>query len=221
MGKPVRRLRPLLPRQARGRRQRRDPFHRHRLQAARRQDLPLPRLSAASPAGSRLRQIDPGRGARTELAPGHLRLSAGRRRTGPLRLASARFGFAGQRARGRRLGARPGLGQRDRPCARTLAGPDRQMAEPQAARAALKPPAAGRAPFAMRQQLALLTARQRVSVDGRLDRVPTSGRAAAQASATRRQAGLECREVAQARRSSNHSSRPRLPSFSRHSTTPR
>ena len=33
MGKPMRRLRALLPRQARGRRHRRNPFHRYRLQA--------------------------------------------------------------------------------------------------------------------------------------------------------------------------------------------
>ena len=66
--------------------------------------------------------------------PVDLRLSACRRRTGSLRLASARFGFAGQRARGRRLRARPGLRQRERPCARILAAPDRQMAEPPAAR---------------------------------------------------------------------------------------
>src|ERR1700722_6060347 len=39
MGKPVRRLRSLLPRQARGRGHGRDSFHRHWLQAARRQDV--------------------------------------------------------------------------------------------------------------------------------------------------------------------------------------
>ena len=56
--------------------------------------------------------------------------------TGSFRMASAQVGFARQRARSRRLGARPGQGQRERPCARTLAGPDRQVAEPQAARPA-------------------------------------------------------------------------------------
>ena len=77
------------------------------------------------------------RGSRAELAPRHLRLPAGRRGTGSARLASARFGFARQRARGRRLRAWPGLGQRERPCARILAAPDRQMAKPPAPRPAL------------------------------------------------------------------------------------
>ena len=81
MGKPMRRLRPLLPRQARGRGHGRDSFHRYRLQAARRQDVPMHRLSAPSPEGSRLRAADGGCGAQFELAPGHLRLSTGGQRT--------------------------------------------------------------------------------------------------------------------------------------------
>src|SRR6185437_15923841 len=138
MGKLVRRLRPLLPRQARGRGHGRNSFHRYRLQAARRQDVPMHGLSAPPPACSRLRAAHGGRGAQSKLASRHLRLSIGGEGTGPARLASAGFGFARQRARGGRVGAGPGQGERERSCSGTLAGPDRQVAEPQAARPRLR-----------------------------------------------------------------------------------
>ena len=79
----MRRLRPLLPGQARGRGHGRNSFHRYRLQAARRQDVPMHRLSAPSQGCSRLREADGGRGPSTQLASRHLRLSVGGQGTGP------------------------------------------------------------------------------------------------------------------------------------------
>jgi hypothetical protein len=172
MGKPMRRLRPLLPRQARGRGHGRDSFHGYWLQAARRQDMPMHRLSAPPPEGSRLREADGGRGPEFELAAGHLRLSVGGQGRGPVQLASAGVGFARQRARGGDLSARPGFGQRDRPCSRILAGPDRQMAEPQAARPALRSGLRRRAQQTFGEEIVLrLDARQdeEISAADRLD----------------------------------------------------
>ena len=132
VGEPVRRLRALLPRQARGRRHRRHSLYRRRLHVARRQDLPLSRLSSPKQSGSRLRPADALRRSHALLAAGHLRLSTCLGRQGPTELASARLRFGGQRPRRRRLHPRAGLCLRGRPWARSVAGSDCPVAEPPA-----------------------------------------------------------------------------------------
>ena len=101
VGEPVRRLRPLLPGQARGRGRRHDLFHRHRLPAARRQELPLPRLRQPHRARARLRAADRGQSCRAQLAAADLRLPPGRGRPRSLLVAPAGLGRSGERACGR------------------------------------------------------------------------------------------------------------------------
>ena len=107
MGEPVRRLRALLPRQTRGRGHRRNPFHRHRLQVARR-----PRPAAARDYRRRRRRVPdcvkltPEAARSLVLAARHLRLSRARRGARSGLVASARLGLARDRPRGRRFGAR-------------------------------------------------------------------------------------------------------------------
>ena len=107
VGVAVRRLRQVLPGQARGRRRfLQDLFHRCRLQAARRRDLPLHRLQAPHRQGEGLRAADAAQHPPHRLAAAVLRLPARRRRQGPLLVASADLGRSGDRAHRRRLGAR-------------------------------------------------------------------------------------------------------------------
>ena len=85
----------------------------------------------------RLREAISGRGPQFSLVSGHLRLSIGGQRRGPVQLASAGVRFAhsvheaGVSGRGR-------VSVSETDIRRRLAGPDRQMAEPQAARPALR-----------------------------------------------------------------------------------
>lgn len=87
VGEPVRRLRPVLPDEARGRGYRRGPPHRYRLHAARRPDLPVPRLRKAAEARARLRAPDARGGAVDRVAAADLRVPARARRAAALPVA--------------------------------------------------------------------------------------------------------------------------------------
>ena len=92
VGIALRRLRQMLPVEARGRGHRRDLLHQRRLPAVRRRDLPLRRLCEPAGAGAGLRRADAAECPHHLLAAGHLRLPAGRRGQRPLLVASAGVG---------------------------------------------------------------------------------------------------------------------------------
>src|SRR6478735_7889437 len=98
MGEPVRRVRPVLPDEARGRGYRRGPPHGCRLHAPRRAHLPLPRLSAPSEAGARLRPFDTRGGAHDPVAAADLRLPSRPGRRAALPVASPDLGTGSERA---------------------------------------------------------------------------------------------------------------------------
>ena len=77
MGKPVRRLRPLLPEQADRRGHQRDGVYRRQLQAARLHKLPLQRLCPPPGQGEGLRAAHPAQCAAAQMAAADLRLSPG------------------------------------------------------------------------------------------------------------------------------------------------
>ena len=132
VGKPLRRLRPLLPQQARGGGHRQDLLHRRRLPPARRRGLPLPRLPAPARQGQRLRPPHPQKPRPHLLAAAVLRLRPRRRGQGPLLVAPARLRRPRHRPHRRRLRARPRRRQREGRARRGARGAHRQLA-PEAA----------------------------------------------------------------------------------------
>src|SRR5690606_29021568 len=100
MGGSLRRLRPLLPRQVRGRRYRRDRLYRCRLHVARWRNLPLPRLQEPAEESCRLHTPYAGSGADFELAAADMCLPAPGGRKGHSGMAPAHYGRSGKRASG-------------------------------------------------------------------------------------------------------------------------
>src|ERR1700761_3668523 len=98
VGEPVRRVRPVLPAEARGRGYRRGPPHRYRLYPARRPHLPVPRLSPPAEARARLRAPDPRGGPDDRLAAADLRLPPRAGRRAALSVASPDLGPGVERA---------------------------------------------------------------------------------------------------------------------------
>src|SRR6266446_2177323 len=116
MGKPVRRLRAVLPRKARGRGYRQDLFHPRFLQASGCGSMCLQGLCEPVRPGSGLREAHPGKCPHPELAAAELRLQAGGRGARSVLVASAYFGRSqyGSRSRCFRARAGAGDGERDR-----------------------------------------------------------------------------------------------------------
>src|SRR6266404_8836655 len=144
MGKPVRRLRAVLPRETRGRGYRQNLFHPCFLQIARCWTVRLQGLWEPVRPGPGLRAAHAGKRPHPELAAAELRLQA--RGGGPrsLLVASADFGRSQYGSRSRRLRARAGAGhgerdrgRRPRRSYRAMAGAVAEAGAPQEAAAIL------------------------------------------------------------------------------------
>src|SRR6266404_9893910 len=114
MGKPVRRLRAVLPRETRGRGYRQNLFHPCFLQIARCWTVRLQGLWEPVRPGSGLRAADAGKRPHPELAAAELRLQARGRGPRSLLVASAYFGRSQYGSRSRCLRARAGAGNGER-----------------------------------------------------------------------------------------------------------
>ena len=128
MGKSLRRLRPLLPEQARGGGYRSHLLYRRRLPSSRQQDMPVPRLPQSAGKSRRLRSADPAKPQDHHLASAVVRLRPLVRRQRSLLVASAGFRRSELRACRGRLGARTGHSERDAGARRRARGLHRQLA---------------------------------------------------------------------------------------------